>query len=155
MKFRTQFNSIIEKAKPFKEGDKVVRTIRDEVDINVLFDKYCGTGCLPVKPNLTYGDTTITPRSLADARAIVNKAQVEYMSLPSNIRNKFANLEEFIEKYNIAVSDDKSIEASMLQHLGLVDKPVETIAVPLPEQPVVAETEATTVTQSQINETSD
>ena len=67
------------------------QSFKDEVDINVLLERFKVTGQLPQNVVLpTYGDFT----GLTDYRtamAAVLKAQDQFMAMPADIRSRFGN----------------------------------------------------------------
>lgn len=114
MKFSTQFTQTIEPVKNFDSKDKVARSLRDECDINVIFDKYCGSDTLPVVREAQY-DTV----SYNEALSIVNKVKTDYDTLPSKIRNEFGSVEAYVDTLTRATSGDVDAHSKMTE-LGIL-----------------------------------
>lgn len=114
MKFTTQFNNVIEPVKKFSSSDKVARSLRDECDINVIFDKYCGSDVLPVAREAKYDNV-----SYNEALAIVNSVKSDYDTLPSKIRAEFGSVESYVDCLTAANSGN-SQALSKMTDLGIL-----------------------------------
>lgn len=93
---------------------------KDEVDINVLLERFKVTGVLPrgvIMP--TYGDFEGV-RDYRTAVEAIRKASNAFMELPANVRNRFDNdPQKFLE----FCSDDKN--RAEAERLGLVPPQLE------------------------------
>lgn len=111
----------IKKPKPFKNPCKVVKSLRDECDLNKIYERYCAGEALPIRADLQYGDTTITVDSYVEATNIVKKVRSDFESLPSNIRAEFGNNPmDFVEQYNKALIGD-IVAAVKMNELKIID----------------------------------
>lgn len=106
-----------------KDPSLAQQQFKDDVDINVLLERFKVTGQMPqgiVLPS--YGDF----RGVSDYRSAVDairKADNAFMDLPANIRSRFENdPQKFLE----FVSDDKNRDEAV--RLGLVQPKPETAA---------------------------
>lgn len=98
-----------------KDPSLTQQQFKDDVDINVLLERFKITGVMPQNVVLpTYGDF----RGVSDYRSAVDairKADNAFMDLPANLRQRFDNdPQKFLE----FVSDDKNREEAV--RLGLV-----------------------------------
>lgn len=97
------------------------QNFKDEVDINVLLERFKVTGAIPAGVRLPqYGDfsTVSDYRTALDA---VNSARNAFMDLPAKIRDRFSNDPQ---RYLEFCSDPKNSDE--LISLGLATKPAET-----------------------------
>lgn len=98
-----------------KDASLTQQQFKDDVDINVLLERFKITGQMPegvVMPQ--YGDF----RGVADYRSAVDavrKADNSFMDLPANVRNRFDNDPQKLLEF---VSDDKN--RAEAERLGLV-----------------------------------
>lgn len=114
-------------SKPFRGSDLkcedpslAQQQFKDEVDINVLLERFKVTGVMPQNVVLPqYGDYT----GISDYRTaaeVLRRADNAFMDLPAHIRARFGNdPQKFLE----FISDDKNRDEAT--RLGLVSKPVD------------------------------
>lgn len=112
-------------SKPFRGSDLkcedpslAQQQFKDDVDINVLLERFKVTGVMPQNIVLPqYGDYT----GIADYRTaaeVLRKADNAFMDLPAHIRARFSNdPQRFLE----FIADDKNRDEAI--RLGLVNKP--------------------------------
>lgn len=117
MKFFTQFTQVIEPVRQFNSKDKVSRSLRDECDINVIFDKYCGSDTLPVVREAKYDNV-----SYNNAMSIVNSVKSDFETLPSKIRAEFGSVESYVDCLTAATSGD-ALALSKMTNLGILKQP--------------------------------
>ena len=107
---------------------------KDDSDINVMLEKFKVTGVMPQGVRMpTYGDFT----GISDYRTAVeaiHKAEVAFMELPANVRNRFDNdPQKFMEFFS------KPENADEAKRLGLVierpEVPPTRVEVINPAQP--------------------
>lgn len=119
--FATQYDEPKSVVLECKDPSLTQQSFKDEVDINVLLERFKVTGAVPQGIRLPqYGDFSGVSdyRSALDA---VNAARHSFMDLPAKIRDKFANdPQRFLE----FCSDPKN--ADELISMGLATKSPET-----------------------------
>lgn len=97
------------------------QNFKDEVDINVLLERFKVTGQLPQNVVLpTYGDF-VGINDYRTAREAILRAEHSFMDLPANVRARFQNdPQRFLE----FCSDEKNLpELQALGLTNLIDKP--------------------------------
>lgn len=101
-----------------------------ECDINEILRRSASSGVLPVNDKVPqYGDFTVVPKSLQDAFAMIKQANDLFMSMPWDVRERFANNpERMVAFLNDSKNRDEAIK------LGLVKAPAD---VPAPAEPVL------------------
>lgn len=121
MKFFTQFNKAIEPCKKLSSDDKVVRSLRDETDINTIFDKYCGSDVLPVVREAKYDSL-----SYNNALSVVNSVKSDYETLPAKLRAEFGSIDSYVDYLTRASSGDESAMSKMCD-LGILKRPLNDV----------------------------
>jgi len=107
---------------------------KDEVDINVLLERFKVTGQLPQGVVLpSYGDFSAVV-DFRSAQEALRRAKDSFMALPASLRERFRNdLQELLE----FVSDEKNRDEAV--RLGLVPAPSPA---PAPASPSAADPSA-------------
>lgn len=74
------------------QESRTKQQFKDECDINQIMAKYARTGVLPIPVNsrAVYGDYS-TPFDFQEAQDLIIRAQQQFESLPSGLRNRFGN----------------------------------------------------------------
>ena len=100
------------------ESDLVQRQFKKECDVNTIMAKYQKTGLIDHVNRFqgNYGDFTDTP-TFHEAFQKVLDAQAMFLTLPSSVREKFANDPGLFLEY---VSDEKNADG--MRELGLLPK---------------------------------
>lgn len=131
MKFKTQFNSSIESIPSYSTKDKVVRSLRDECDINVIFDKYCATDTLPVVREAKFDSL-----SYNNALSIVNSVTSDYETLPSKLRKEFGSVESYVEQLTRACSGDDVLKDKLV-NLGILKRDIPIVDGPINDGSII------------------
>jgi phage internal scaffolding protein len=118
-KIRCAYQPSLRTRKTFTKPSRSVQYFKQDCDINLILKKYAATGEMPSishsKP--FYGDFTDIP-DYAQACDRVNRANASFMSLPSNLRNRFDNDPSKLIAF---VSDPSNLEEAC--KLGLITAP--------------------------------
>lgn len=78
----------------------VIQSFREGTDLNALVEMYGVTKDVSVfqrKNGAVYGDATQLPKTLAEAHALLQKAEVAFASLPADKRNAYADYRAFFD----------------------------------------------------------
>lgn len=91
MEFQSMYGKRCRVGVTFTEPSRTKQSFASECDINRIMKRYVSTGVLPAAgiPG-TYGDFT-GPTELLDAYELVKKAEAQFASLPSAVRERFRN----------------------------------------------------------------
>lgn len=116
--------------KKFTKKSLTQQHFKDECDVNIIVRRYSETGIVPHINTRTpsYGDFT----SSEDYQTALNKlqtAQDEFMSLPSDIRQRFKNNPEKL----ITFLQDPNNQAEAIE-LGLINQPQQPVEVKLSQE---------------------
>jgi phage internal scaffolding protein len=99
-----------------KDESRTLQSHKELADVNNILKKYSQGLPINIKNNPIYDDFSSMPE-LQEAYSIVQKAEDQFMGLPSSVRKKFNNNpEEFLS----FVADPKNTEE--MQKLGLANK---------------------------------
>lgn len=99
------------------QGGRTKQSFGPECDINVLMRRYLQGGELPVGVGVaTYGDFS-GPADLMDAYELVKRAELQFASLPSDVRERFKNRPANF----LAFVQDKNNQAEA-KKLGLLEE---------------------------------
>jgi len=107
--------------------------LKDDADINVIMRRFGYTGALPVgAAGAVYGDFTGI-ESYEDAVELVERSKRDFLSLPANIRERFANDPARLVAFASAATEEQFTEL-----FNKADKPgsfsaAEGAALPRPE----------------------
>ena len=119
MEFFTQFHPPVVAGLSCPEPSLAQQQFKDEVDINVLLERFRVTGQMPSGVRLpTFGDFSAVTDYQSAMNAVL-AAQDEFMKLPPNVRSRFGNSPQQLLE---AVSDPSRRDE--LEKLGLFDKKV-------------------------------
>jgi len=101
---------------------KTQQQFKEECDVNNILRNYVDTGVLTHVSDTPpeFGDFSSVPADYGEALALIQRSEEEFMTLPSEVRERFdnrpANLIKFLQDEN---NRDEAVK------LGLVNKPVE------------------------------
>lgn len=129
-RFITQYNRTSLEVPTFiPSEDKVNRQISDDCEINKIFERYSPGDPLPfIKKDLSDYNENVSFADLTQARALLDDAEFEFMSLPSNVRKQFGNdLFKYTESLSNAYKGNAA-EQQKLVNLGLLSVPSEMSA---------------------------
>lgn len=115
--FFTCYTKELEPCPCLSSEDKVLRSLRDECDINVIFDRYCATDKIPVAREFKYDML-----EYEQALSIVNLVKSDYDTLPSKVRAEFGSVEAYVDSLTRASSGDSESLNRMVQ-LGIFKQP--------------------------------
>lgn len=118
MEFQEMYKPRERVVKDCTRGGRTKASFRDECDINVLMRRYLQQGGqLPPAVRVgTYGDFS-GPTELMDAYELVKRAELQFASLPSGVRERFKNQPAAF----LAFVQDKSNQAEA-KKLGLLEE---------------------------------
>jgi len=92
--FRKAYGEPMSKAVYFKEPSRTKQAMKAECDINILLKRYNATGVMPQPwkspPTPSWGDFAEAPDYFEAQRMLLDAWQA-FASLPSKVRNRFAN----------------------------------------------------------------
>lgn len=103
-----------------KEGEgRTKQSMQEECDINKIMKRFTRTGRLPemIRKNPVYGDFS-SDLDYQESLNIINKANLQFEALPSNVRKRFDNDPKKLLAF---VHDPKNIEE--MYDLGLAIRP--------------------------------
>ena len=95
---------------------------KEECDVNNILRNYVNTGVLTHTSDVLpqFGDFSNVPSDYGEALALIQKSEEEFMTLPSEVREKFDNRPGNLIKF---LQDENNIDEAV--KLGLVNQPAK------------------------------
>lgn len=101
---------------------RTMQEFKDECNVNNILNNYVSTGVLNHVSSLQpqFGDFTNVPSDYGEALALIQESKEAFMTLPSDVRERFDNRPENLLKF---IQDEGNRDEAI--KLGLVNRPVE------------------------------
>lgn len=77
--------------KVFTQPSMANESLKNQVDINNIYKRYCNQGIEPTLVNMAFIDNNMSVDSLLSAKQIMDKASDSFSELPSFVREEFGN----------------------------------------------------------------
>lgn len=77
--------------KVFTQPSMANESLKNQVDINNIYKRYCNQGIEPALVNMSFIDNSMPVDSLLSAKEIMDKASNSFSELPSFVREEFGN----------------------------------------------------------------
>lgn len=77
--------------KVFTQPSMANESLKNQVDINNIYKRYCNQGVEPTLVNMAFIDNSMPIDSLLSAKEIMDKASNSFIELPSFVREEFGN----------------------------------------------------------------